>query len=238
MKLLLTNDDGVHAPGLEALQCAAARLGETVVVAPHEHASGCSHQVTTHRPLELGEIRPKWYMLDGSPADCARLGISHLASDAEWVISGVNQGGNLGADVYVSGTVAAAREACLLGKRAIAISQYHRRAPLDWRHVAAWTEHVLQVLFARPLEPGTFWNVNLPHLDPSETAPPECVFCRLDPNPLPVSYEELDGRFHYRGSYHERVRTSGHDVDVCFSGRIAITQMRLEYVSPPLPVPG
>lgn len=223
----------MHAPGLEALQSAAARFGQTVVVAPQEHASGCSHQVTTHRPLKLTELRTGWHMLDGSPADCARLGCVQVAPDADWVLSGVNQGGNLGADVYVSGTVAAAREACLLGKRAIAISQYHRQGPIDWQLASQWTEHVLELLLGRPIEPATFWNVNLPHLEAGQIAVPECVFCRLDSNPLPVRYEVLDGKYHYRGRYHERARTSGQDVEVCFSGRIAITQMRLEYVLPP-----
>jgi len=222
--ILLTNDDGVHAPGLAALARAAAGLGSLVAVAPHEHISGCSHQVTTHRPLELTEIRAGWHMLDGWPVDCTRVGLLHLTPGAEWVLSGINQGGNLGADVYLSGTVAAAREACLLGRRAIAFSQYHRKL-LDWEQSAHFAGVVLRVLFDRPPAPGKFWNVNLPELVPGSAAP-ELVFCDLQPGPLPVRYELQDGKLHYGGSYHQRQRTPGHDVDVCFGGRIAITELR------------
>ena len=107
MKFLLTNDDGIDAPGLDVLRRAAESLGECVTVAPHEHLSGCSHRVNTHRPLWAEEVGPGRYSLDGSPADCARIGLLHLATDADWVLSGVNDGGNLGVDVHMSGTVAA-----------------------------------------------------------------------------------------------------------------------------------
>ena len=132
MQFLLTNDDGIDAPGLKALQEAAAPLGSAVVLAPDRHLSGCSHQATTSRGLVLEEVGANRYSLDGSPVDCTRIGLYRLAPQTQWVLSGVNEGGNMGADVYLSGTVAAAREACLLGKPAIAFSQYVRRRPLDW----------------------------------------------------------------------------------------------------------
>jgi 5'-nucleotidase len=221
---LLTNDDGVDAPGLAALRQAVESLGSSLVVAPDRHLSGCSHQATTSRGLELTQLGEGRYALDGSPVDCARVGLTRIAADARWLLAGINEGGNLGADVYLSGTVAAAREACLLGRPAIAISQYVRRRPIDWLQAAAWTRHVL---LGRTPQPGSFWNVNLPQGDAPDQAVPECVFCQVDPHPLPVDYDLRDGKLHYRGRYHDRMRAAGHDVETCFSGRISISQINL-----------
>ena len=230
MKFLLTNDDGIEAQGLVALSRAVEGLGTAVVVAPDRHLSGCSHQATTSRPLELKEWAAGWYTLDGAPVDCTRIGVTRVAPDAQWVLAGVNEGGNLGADVFLSGTVAAAREACLLGKPAIAISQYVRQRPIDWEQAARWARHVVALLLARPPQPGSFWNVNLPQNDVVGAATPECVFCPVDPHPLPMDYELRDGKLHYRGRYHDRQRAAGHDVETCFSGRIAISRIGLHSV--------
>ena len=223
MKLLLINDDGIHAPGLAALERAAASLGERLVVAPDRHLSGCGHQATTHRPLTLTHLGGQRHMLDGMPADCTRVGVRILAPDVDWVLAGINEGGNLGADVYLSGTVSAVREAALLGKPGIAVSQYIKRAmPVDWEQAAAWTTRVVDEILSRTVQPGTYWNVNLPHLETGSPMP-AMVDCPLDGNPLPVRYETIDGKLHYRGNYHERARDTGSDVDTCFSGRIAVT---------------
>jgi 5'-nucleotidase len=227
VSFLLTNDDGVEAPGLDALRQAVESLGPFVVVAPDRHLSGCSHQATTSRPLELKQLAENCYTLDGSPVDCTRVGLTLVAPATRWVIAGVNEGGNLGADVYPSGTVAAAREACLLGKPAIAISQYVRRRPIRWGQTGLWTRHVLELLLNRTPQPGSFWNVNLPQPDQDRSTVPECVFCHVDPNPLPVCYELREGKLHYRARYQERLRTVGYDVEVCFSGCITISQVRL-----------
>lgn len=227
MTFLLTNDDGVDAPGLAALRRAVELLGPTVVLAPDRHLSGCSHQATTSRPLELTSLGENRYALDGSPVDCTRIGLSRVVPETRWVLAGINEGGNLGADVYLSGTVAAAREACLLGTPAIAISQYVRRRPIDWQQAALWARHVVELLLVRAYQPGSFWNVNLPQPEEASTDVPPCVFCRVDPHPLPVDYDLRDGKLHYRGRYQDRRRTEGHDVETCFSGRIAISQIGL-----------
>ncbi|MBI3837691.1 MAG: 5'/3'-nucleotidase SurE [Planctomycetia bacterium] len=227
MVFLLTNDDGVEAPGLATLGRVIESRGTAIVLAPDRHLSGCSHQATTSKPLELKEFAEHWYTLDGSPVDCTRVGLLRLAPATQWVLSGINEGGNLGADVYLSGTVAAAREACLLGKPAIAISQYVRRRPIDWRQTERCARQVLELLLERPPEPGSFWNVNLPQLDEADSGMPECVFCQVDPNPLPVAYDLHEGKLHYRARYQERVRADGHDVQMCFSGRITISQICL-----------
>jgi len=225
MKFLLTNDDGIDAPGLEALREAAAPLGEVVLVAPLDTLSGCSHRVTTEHPVRVHARGPGRYAIDGTPADCARVGLYALARDAAWVLSGVNAGGNLGADVHHSGTVAAVREAVLHGWPGVAFSHYRKRGrAIDWAAAAARTARVLRDLLERPLPEGTFWNVNLPH--PAEGEPePEAVFCRLDPTPLPLSFREEGGLLYYDGDYHARGRVEGADVDVCFRGNIAVTQV-------------
>ena len=149
-----------------------------------------------------------------------------LGGPFDWVFSGVNAGGNLGADVFGSGTVAAAREACLLGLPSLAISQYRRLADVNWCTATDWAEVVLRWVLDRPRVPRTFWNVNLPHL-PEGAEKPEIVVCPFDPNPLPVQYETQAGRFQYCGRYHEREVHPGSDVATCFGGRIAATLMKI-----------
>lgn len=167
MTFLLTNDDGIDAPGLSALHQAMA--GRGVIVAPLQHHSGCSHQVTTHRPLQVEQRTPIKFAVDGTPVDCVRMAVNQLYPALEFVLSGINAGGNLGADVYVSGTVAAVREAALHRIPGIAISHYIRqRRPINWKRATALATQVIDKLLQHPLEPGSFWNVNLPHLDHCE----------------------------------------------------------------------
>jgi 5'-nucleotidase len=227
MRLLLTNDDGIDAPGLQALLDAAAPLGEVVIAAPVGALSGCSHRVTTHGPIRVGTRGAARYAVEGTPADCVRVALHELAPDAAWVLAGINQGGNLGADVWHSGTVAAVREGVLHGFPGIAVSQYHKKGvPIDWERAAGWVRPLLRMLMERPWKPGRFWNVNLPHLRPDEPDP-EAVVCRLDPTPLPLSFRREGDWLHYDGDYHGRRRERGTDVDLCFGGKIAVTPVAL-----------
>lgn len=227
MRLLLTNDDGIDAPGLQALVTAAASLGEVVVVAPAEAQSGCGHRVTTQAPIRVTQHRPGWFAVTGTPADCVRVALHHLVPDAAWVLAGINHGGNLGVDVYHSGTVAAVREAVLHQRPGIAVSQYQKRGqPVDWSSAAAWTTPLLARLLTSTWQAGTFWNVNLPHLE-NGAAEPEAVECDLELSPLPLSFRPAEDGLLYDGNYHQRQRASGSDVDVCFNGRIALTRLRL-----------
>ncbi len=227
MKLLLTNDDGIDAPGLEALLAAAHQLGEVRVAAPACGHSGCGHRVTTDSPIRVRQLTAERFAVEGTPADCVRVALHDLAPDADCVLAGINAGGNLGADVYHSGTVAAVREAALHGRAGIALSHYRRRGfDFDWQRAARLVLPVLRDLLNRPLVPGSFWNVNLPHLLP-DAPNPEIVFCPLEPAPLPLRYRREDDLFHYDGDYHGRARRPGSDVDVCFGGNIAVTLLRL-----------
>ena len=225
MKILLTNDDGIHAPGLAALRnCVGGR--QHVMIAPEGAASGCSHSTTTDRPIRLVPLDESRHSLDGTPADCVRVGLHRCGADIAWVLSGINNGGNLGVDVYHSGTVAAVREAALRGVPGIAVSHYHNR-PLDdrdWARAIEWVQPLLADLMDGPPTTGTFWNINLPSPD---TAPerPQVIYCPLDPSPLPLSFRDEAEALHYDGHYAHRPRRKGSDVEVCFSGRIAVTQI-------------
>jgi len=229
MKLLLTNDDGIHADGLAALERAVSGWGAATVVAPNEPHSGCGHRVNVFRPLLMNEVAAGRLALDGSPADCTRIGATQIVPDAAWVLSGINDGGNLGIDVYMSGTVAAVREAALLGKPGIAFSQYRRGAiEIDWTAAEVMARRVLELLALQPLPPGAYWNVNFPALDDESATDPEIVYCPLDTSPHRLEYDCREGSYHYVGSYHDRPRQQGHDIDVCFSGQIAVSKVVLE----------
>ncbi|OLP17695.1 5'/3'-nucleotidase SurE [Leptolyngbya sp. 'hensonii'] len=233
MTFVLTNDDGIDAPGIKALYQALQDYGvdheanEVIVVAPQEHHSGCGHQVTTSHPIQIHPRSQQEFAIGGTPADCTRVALSHLCSEVDWVLSGINAGGNLGADTYISGTVAAVREAALHGIPGIAISHYRKgKRPIHWETAARWTATVVNQLLRLPLDPGSFWNVNLPHLEPDDPDP-ELVFCPLSTQPLPVNYRVEGDQLIYVGDYAQRSREPGSDVDVCFSGQIAVTKIQL-----------
>ncbi|MEO5924624.1 MAG: 5'/3'-nucleotidase SurE [Bryobacteraceae bacterium] len=222
----MTNDDGWDAPGLAALKLLAADLGEVYVLAPREPHSYAGHRVTTDAAMLLAETGPDQFSLTGTPADCVRVALMEVLPDVDWVLAGINRGGNLGADLFTSGTVAAAREAALLGKPAIAISQFIKRgSPLDWDRSRELALPVLKGLIANGAEPWTYWNVNLPHLIDGEMA--TVVECQPDNLPLDVRFRREGEAFHYTGSYPTRPRTTGKDVDLCFGGAITISRLRL-----------
>ena len=226
LKIVITNDDGIDAPGLDALFRCARRLGDVVIVAPRHPQSGMAHRVTTREPIRINELEANRHSVDGTPADCARIALKVIAPDAGWLISGINPGANLGSDVYNSGTVAAAREAAILGYRAIAVSQYIAKdQKVDWSLTGDHTCPVLQMLLSRDLARGYFWNVNLPHpIYKNSTLAYE--FCELDTHPHNYSYRQNGNELTYTGTIHERPRDAGKDVAVCFDeGRIAITRL-------------
>ncbi len=241
MTWLLTNDDGIDAPGLKALRQAVVQFWAAesveksvekpvITVAPLYHHSGCSHQVTTHRPIRIEQRSEFEYAIDGTPADCIRIALSHLQLQPDLVLSGINAGGNLGADIYISGTVAAVREAALYRLPGIAISHYiYQRRAIDWDRAGKLAAAVLRSLAATLFtdQGGSFWNVNLPHLE-AEAADPTLVLAPLCTQPLPATYQPVEtGALQYAGEYGKRQRDLGSDVEVCFSGRIAATQIQL-----------
>jgi 5'-nucleotidase len=234
--LVLTNDDGIDSPGIQALQQALTHEAlsefmdlESVVVAPDAPHSGCSHQMNRGGAIAIDRRSQGKYAISGTPADCSRVALSHLYPTADWLLSGINAGGNMGSDTYLSGTVAAVREATLLRKSAIALSQYHYRSqPFDWPRASRLAAGVLAQLMAAPLPPGQFWNVNLP-APPLDGSPdnPDIVFCESCTQPLPTDFKVDDDGFRYVGAYEERLRDDNGDVAVCLGGRISVVKIRM-----------
>lgn len=217
---LLTNDDGHGAPGLEALRRIAGP--EAWVVAPRAPHSGCSHLTTMEGPIAVERVGDRDYVVDGTPVDCVRMALKVIGIAPALVISGINEGANLGHDVYLSGTVAAAREAAFFGVPAVAVSQYFvMDRPIDWAAAAAAARRALAEVLERPPADGGFWNVNLP-ADGGADAPLEaCVRCTA---PLPIEYRAENGVYRYRrGRYPLRRRLDGTDVAACFSGAVSLT---------------
>jgi 5'-nucleotidase len=235
MHFLLTNDDGIHAPGLAALERAIGFRADCTctIVAPATEQSQCGHRVTTRESIAVTQHGQQRFSVDGTPADCVRIALFALGIQPAFVISGVNAGGNMGQDLHISGTVAAAREAAFHGVPAAAFSHYliHDLA-LDWDRVAAWTVRVLGELLAEPLADGEFWNVNYPHLPAGHRELPPRVTCHPCRAPLNVAYKSARLDTHvtahrYTATYASRPVEPHSDVAVCFGGGIAINRLHV-----------
>jgi 5'-nucleotidase len=227
LKLVLTNDDGIDMPGLAVLSRIAGAQGQAVVVAPENAQSGVGHQVTTRTPITVNRLEDERYSVDGTPVDCVRLALKVFAPDADWLIAGINPGANLGADIYQSGTVAAAREAAILGYRSIAVSQYIARDCLiDWDATGRLADRIVRMLLDRDLPGGCYWNINLPH-PLNHLADVAHRFCRPDPNGHRYRFLRRGDAFVYEGTIHERPRSPDMDVAVCFGGEVAISCLTL-----------
>ncbi len=229
-KIILTNDDGIDAIGLKTLVKVITEAGEEApyVVAPDQPLSGCSHYTTVDKPIQVTQRDEHTFVVAGTPADCVRLAIKELFDDTAIIISGINRGGNMGHDVYLSGTVAAAREATFHRVPAVSISQYVRpELDLDWKGTAHLALRALNAVKKDKKVLDGFWNINLPHLAPGDPEP-QIAFCGCCTQPLPVSYKKKDGGYQYvRSNYHHRTNRAGTDVDVCFRGDIAISRIYL-----------
>ena len=227
MKIVVTNDDGYDQPGLTALIGALAPLGEITVIAPATPQSNVGHRVTMKDPIRVERGADGMYVVHATPADCARLAVRQLAPDMDWLVAGINPGANLGSDVYQSGTVAAAREAAILGVRAVAVSQYIAAGwTPDWTAARRQTARCLPKIMQLTLSPGQFWNINLPSPITADAAL-DLRMCPLDRNPHRYRYIRQDGLYRYEGVIHDRPRTAGSDVDVCFNGMISVTCMEV-----------
>ncbi len=168
--ILVTNDDGVHAPGLRALAEALGGLGEVWIVAPDREASASGQSLTLKHPLRAEKIEPKVVAVDGTPADCVNLAIVKLLPRRPaLVVSGINRGGNLGDDVFYSGTVGAAREAAFFGVPAIAVS-LAAQADLDYAPAAGFARRLAGLVIERGLPERTLLNVNVPAGRPTGVA--------------------------------------------------------------------
>ena len=245
MHVLLTNDDGIEAAGLQALRRALLELPEIklAVIAPDGNRSAMARSITTRRPLWVEEIDfgdgTVGYATDGTPVDCVRLARLGLVDDfdAEIVVSGINHGSNLGDDITYSGTVAAALEAIVLGLPGIAVSQQSGALELDFRQgqafdfsvAASFTARLVAELDSVPLPSGTLLNVNVPG-----SAPDGVEVARLGKrvykDELALIDEGAGGRRLYRiygDASYERDET-GTDLAAVANGKIAITPLHFD----------
>jgi 5'-nucleotidase len=159
--VLCSNDDGVTAPHLLALATRIEEFADVLVVAPERQRSAASHAITLHKPLRLTEVGKNRFSLSGTPVDCVYLGVLKLCDRRPAVVvSGVNDGYNLGSDVFYSGTVAAAVEGALRGAAGIACSLAPRAKDVDT--AIAFAAEVVRAAIAEPIPPGTVLNVNMP----------------------------------------------------------------------------
>jgi 5'-nucleotidase len=167
------------------------------------------------------------HVVHATPADCTRLAVKQLVPELDWIVAGINLGANLGSDVYQSGTVAAAREAAILGIRGLAISQYIARDwTVDWSASKAQATRCLAAIMQQPLAAGQYWNINLP--SPLTAIPPVAHrLCPLDTHPHHYRYARDNETYRYEGIIHDRPRSAGSDVDVCFNGRISVSLLEI-----------
>lgn len=168
-RILLANDDGINAPGLEVLEAIAADLSDDVwVVAPEREQSGAGRSISLSHPLRMRELGPRRFAVEGTPADSVLMGVRHIMPDVpDLILSGVNRGQNIADDVTYSGTIAAAMEGTALGIRSMALSQTYgiagRDVPWDTgRHLGA---KIVQDLVQTKAEPGVLLNINFPDCD-------------------------------------------------------------------------
>jgi 5'-nucleotidase len=201
LRILLTNDDGVYAPGLQALRRELLKLGEVTVVAPAGEQSAVGHSITLLTPLIVQEVldedqKPMGWAVEGRPADCVKLALLELLPEPpDLIVSGLNAGANAGINVLYSGTVAAAIEGAFYNRTSIAVSlEYTKPKPLDFPRGAELARRVIEHLVAHPLAGGTLFNVNIPS---QEKAPVRGV--RAVPQNLAHYQEAFDRRVDPRG---------------------------------------
>jgi 5'-nucleotidase len=166
-RILVTNDDGINAPGLKILEKIARGLSRDVwVVAPEVEQSGAGHALTIRRPLQVRQVSPRRFAVEGTPTDCVLLAANALVVERrpDIVLSGINRGANLGEDVHYSGTVAAAMEATLLGIPAIALSQLRNGTQVHWGTAEAHAATVISKLASIDWPKGVLINVNFPNV--------------------------------------------------------------------------
>jgi 5'-nucleotidase len=172
VRILLTNDDGIYAPGLRALRPELQKLGEVTVVAPASEQSAVGHSITLLTPLVVQEVHDEGrqflgWAVEGKPADCVKVALLELLPEPpDLIVSGLNAGSNAGINVLYSGTVAAAIEGAFFQRTSIAVSlEYTRAKPLDFPRAAELARGVIEQVVARRPADGTLLNVNIPSLE-------------------------------------------------------------------------
>jgi len=238
LKILISNDDGIDAPGIAALFEKLSKIGTVTVAAPSQEASGASHSVTSRDPILVTETEKngsKWFSITATPATCVRLALESLVKDRpDIVVSGINKGENLGTVTFYSATVGSAREAAMKGIPAIA-AHFGRGKTMDYGPAAEFIADLVKKLKEKPMRPGTFLNVNVPNLPkdqikgvmvvPQDTRPPY-EFYEKRVNPL--------GQVYFWNTYKPlEPGQDKTDVWAFYNGYISISPLQIDQTSYP-----
>ncbi|MEQ1510792.1 MAG: 5'/3'-nucleotidase SurE [Sphingopyxis sp.] len=239
MRILLTNDDGINAPGLGVLEAIAASLSDDIwVCAPAEEQSGAGHSLTLNQPVRLRKHGPQRFSVSGTPTDSVSMALGVLMKDSppDLILSGVNRGANLGDDVTYSGTVSAAMEGALAGVRSIALSQVTVREAMGdavpFSAAQEWGERVLRPLIAMDFAPRTLVNINFPALGADAVKGVRVVRQGFHDYSRAKIVKGMDPRGHpyYWFGLHDMEHTLSHDSDLeaIADGYIAVTPLQLD----------
>lgn len=243
MRILVTNDDGIHAPGLAVLERIARTISDDVwVIAPETDQSGVSHSLSLNDPLRLREISPRHFAVKGTPTDCVIMALRQVMVDnkPDLVLSGINQGQNVAEDVTYSGTIAAAMEGTLLGVRSIALSQAYGpkgRNALHWECAESHGPGIIKRLLAVGIPEGILLNVNFPDCGPADVAGVSVtVQGRRNQELLRIEPRE-DGRgkpYYWIGFQRGKQEpANGTDLHALSCNRISITPLELDLTHEP-----
>ncbi len=237
MRILVTNDDGIHAPGLVAAETIARALTDDVwIVAPETEQSGASHSLTLSMPLRLREIDPRRFAVTGTPTDCVMMACAHVMKDAQptLILSGVNRGSNLADDVTYSGTIAGAMEGCALGIPSIALSQsygFEPRGDIKWNCGETHGPKLIRRLVETGWPSDVLMNINFPDCEPGDVKGTEITM----QGKRDMQTAALDRRVDARGIPYfwigfKRVRSNppeGTDLRAIYEKRISVTPLHL-----------
>jgi 5'-nucleotidase len=238
MRILLTNDDGYHAPGMAVLEAIARQISDDIwVCAPAEEQSGAGHSLTLSRPVRVREHGPQRWSVSGTPTDAVMMAIGKLMPDRpDIILSGVNRGANLGDDITYSGTVSAAIEGALAGVRSIALSQVYAREGMGDRvpfgAAEAWGARVLRPLIAMDMPPRTLLNINFPALPVDEVRGVRVArqgFHDYSRGSIVEGTDPRGYRYYWFG-LHGIEQSPGHDSDLeaIDDGYISVTPLQLD----------
>lgn len=238
LRILVTNDDGIHAPGLKVLEKIARKLSRDVwVVAPEEEQSGSAHSLSLANPLRVRKLAPKRHAVRGTPSDCVLMAVRHIMKDAEpdLVLSGINRGQNIADDVTYSGTIAAAMEGTQLGIPSIALSQafgFSGQSNVKWKTAEEFAPGILKKLIAAGWPEEILININFPDVVPGSVTGIEVTRQGKRDQSLVRVEERIDARnnpYYWLGF--ERILSNppqGTDLRAIYESRISITPLHMD----------
>lgn len=230
MKLLLTNDDGYQAQGINTLAEVLSLSHEVYLCAPLSQQSGTGHAITLFQPLEFRQVGEKAYAVDGTPADCVKTGLIHFFLDVKFdlVVSGINHGPNMGEDIFYSGTVAGAREAALNGLPSVALSLNEWENPLYFRQAAELFAGLLACFDEDILQPGLLLNINFPHTPAYRGLRITHLGKRIYRDTVRVASQEGKNYVIIEGEWPHFVPEDGTDMSVVDAGYVSLTPLAIE----------